>query len=86
MLHLKTSRMRSIGWALFGVNFRPLHETEAKMEGGRIFDTGPSFARLQYVNMGLLYCKLFALPELQASKKFHIYVHVDRHWTQVTLS
>ena len=36
--------------------------------------------------MGLLYCKLFALLELQASKKFHIYVHVDRHRTQMTLS
>ena len=38
----------SIGWALFGVNFRPLQEIEAVMGGGRIFDTGPFFARLRY--------------------------------------
>ena len=41
MLHLKTFRMRSIGWALFGVNFRPLQEIETIMGGGWIFDTGP---------------------------------------------
>ena len=34
MLHLKTFRMRSIGWALFGVNFRPLQEIEAIMGMG----------------------------------------------------
>ena len=38
----------SIGWALFGVNFRPLPEIEAIMGGGRIFDTGPFFVRLRY--------------------------------------
>ena len=43
MLHLKTFLTRSIGWALFGVNFRPLHEIEAIMGGGQIFDTGPFF-------------------------------------------
>ena len=42
MLHL-------IGWALFGVNFRPLQEIEAIIGYGRIFDTGPFFARLQYI-------------------------------------
>ena len=42
MLHL-------IGWALFGVNFRPLQEIEAIMGDGRIFDTGPFFARLWYI-------------------------------------
>ena len=36
--------MRSIGWALFGVNFKPLQEIEI-MGGGWIFDTGPFFAR-----------------------------------------
>ena len=44
MLHSKTFRMRSIGWALFGVNFRPLQEIEAIMGGRQIFDTGPFFA------------------------------------------
>ena len=39
---------RSIGWALFGVNFRPLQEIETIMVGGWIFDTGPFFVRLQY--------------------------------------
>ena len=39
---------RSIGWALFGVNFRPLQEIEAIMGGRQIFDTGPFFARLRY--------------------------------------
>ena len=39
MLHSKTFRTRSIGWALFGVNFRPLQEIEAIMGGGRIFDS-----------------------------------------------
>ena len=34
MLHLKTFRTRSIGWALFGVNFRPLQKSEAIMGGG----------------------------------------------------
>ena len=33
MLHSKTLRMRSIGWALYGVNFRPLQEIEAIMGG-----------------------------------------------------
>ena len=47
MLHLKTFRMRSTGWALFGVNFRPSQKIEAIMGGGRIFDTGPFFARLR---------------------------------------
>ena len=32
--------MRSIGWALFGVNFRPLQEI---MGGRQIFDTGHFF-------------------------------------------
>ena len=41
--------MRSIGWALFRVNFRPLQKIEAIMEGGWTFDTGPFFARLQYL-------------------------------------
>ena len=49
---LKTFRTRSIGWALFGVNFRPLQEIEAIMGGGRIFDTGPFFARLRYCHLG----------------------------------
>ena len=48
MLHLKTFCTGSIGWALYGVNFRPLQEIEAIMGGGRIFDTGPFFARLWY--------------------------------------
>ena len=43
MLDLKTFRTRSIGWALFGVNFRPLREIEAIMGGGRIFDTGRDY-------------------------------------------
>ena len=46
MLRFKTFRSRSIGWALFGVNFIPLQEIEAIMGGGRIFDNGPFFARL----------------------------------------
>ena len=50
MLHLKTSCTRSLGWALFGVNHRPLQEIEATMGDGRIFDTGPFFARLRYYN------------------------------------
>ena len=49
MLYLKTFRRRSIGWALFGVNFRPLQEIEPIMVGGQIFDTGPFFGRLQYI-------------------------------------
>jgi len=52
MLHLKTFRTRSIGWALFGVNFRPLQDIEAIMGGGQIFDTGPFFARLRYSHSG----------------------------------
>ena len=47
MLHLKTFCTRSIRWALFRVNFRPLQEVEAIIGGGQIFDTGPFFARLQ---------------------------------------
>ena len=53
-LHLKTFRTRSTGWALFGVNFRPLQEIEAMMRGGRIFDTGPFFARLRYYSIALI--------------------------------
>ena len=56
MLHLKTFCTRSIGWALYGVNFRPLQEIEAIMGGGRIFDTGPFFARLQYMYFKRLQC------------------------------
>ena len=44
----KTSRTRLFGWALFGVNFRPLQKIEAIMGGGRIFDIGSFFARLRY--------------------------------------
>ena len=40
---------RSIGWALFGVNFGPLQEIEAIVGGGQIFDTGPFFMRLRYM-------------------------------------
>ena len=40
--------LKWIGWALFGVNFRPLQEIEAIMGGGRIFDTRPFFARQRY--------------------------------------
>ena len=47
MLQSKTFCKRSIGWALFGVNFRPLQEIEAIMGSGRIFDTGPFFTRLR---------------------------------------
>ena len=54
-----TFRGRSIGWALFGVNFRPLQEIEAIMEGGRIFDTEPFFARLQYLCVLFEYDHLF---------------------------
>ena len=54
MLHSKTFRTRSIGWALFGVNFRPLQKIEAIMGDGRIFDTGPFFARLRYVHICIL--------------------------------
>ena len=46
MLQSKTFCKRSIGWALFGVNFRPLQV----MGGGRIFDTGPFFTRLRYMH------------------------------------
>ena len=42
---------------LYGVNFRPLQEIEAIMGGGRIFDTGPFFARLRYI----LHMHLFTL-------------------------
>ena len=45
---------KSIGRALFGVNFRPLQEIEAIMEGGRIFDTKPFFAILQYLRVSYL--------------------------------
>ena len=45
----RTFCTRSIGWALFGVNFRPLQEIETIMGGGRTFDTGPFFARLRYM-------------------------------------
>ena len=47
MLHSKTFGTRSIGWALFGVNFRPLQEIEEIIGDGRIFDIGPFFARLR---------------------------------------
>ena len=40
--------MRSIGWALFGVKFRPLQELEAIIGGEQIFDTGAFFARLTH--------------------------------------
>ena len=46
-VELKSFRTRSIGWALFGVNFRSLQEIEATMGGGQIFDTGAFFARLR---------------------------------------
>ena len=39
MLYLKTFCTRSIGWALLGVNFKPLQEIEAIMGGEQIFDT-----------------------------------------------
>ena len=45
----KTFHTRSIGWALFGVNFRPLEKIEQIIGGGQIFDTGAFFARLQYM-------------------------------------
>ena len=34
MLHFKTFRTRSIGWSLYGLNFRPLQEIETIMGGG----------------------------------------------------
>ena len=40
----------STRWALFRVNFKPLQEIKAKYGGGRIFDTGPFFARLRYIS------------------------------------
>ena len=52
MLHLKTVRTRSIGWALFGVNFRPLQDIEAVMGGGQIFDAGLFFMTLRYSHSG----------------------------------
>ena len=47
-VELETFRTWWIGWALFGVNFRPLQGIEAIMGSGRIFDTGPFFTRLWY--------------------------------------
>ena len=54
MLYLKTFRMRSTGWALFGVKFRPSQKIEAIMGGGRILDTGPFFTRLRYIHQTFL--------------------------------
>ena len=45
---------KSIGWTLFGVNFRPLQEIEAIKGDGWIFDTGPFFARLWYVQIKIV--------------------------------
>ena len=47
-------RARPTGWVLFRVNSRPLQEIKAKYGGGRIFDTGPFFARLRYCNLSTL--------------------------------
>ena len=68
MLHFKTFRTRSIGWALYGVNFRPLQEIETIMGGGRIFDTGPFFVRLRYINC----CHCCWLCD-------HMYMYVDHY-------
>jgi len=38
----------------------------------------------EYVNLGLSYCKRFAIPELQASQKFCIHMYIDRLWTQLS--
>ena len=37
MLHSKTFHTRSIGWGLFGVNFRPLQKIEEIMGVGGYF-------------------------------------------------
>ena len=69
---------RSIKWELFGVNFRPLQEIEAIMGGGRIFDTGPFFARQLYIDVIHIikaprpfpsifaYCRLLKTGQLKA--------------------
>ena len=68
MLHLKTFHTRSIGWALFGVNFRPLQEIEAIMWGGRIFDNGPFFTRLKlWVAVGRLFLSIVISEQLNAA-------------------
>jgi len=51
MLNLKLSARGQLGGRFFGVNFRPLQEIEVIMGGGRIFDSGPFFARLQYCTL-----------------------------------
>ena len=46
---LKAFRTRSIGLALFGVNFRPLQKVEAIMGVGGYLIPAPFFTRLRYL-------------------------------------
>ena len=73
MLHLKTFRTRSIAWELFRVNFRPLQEIEAIIGGGRIFDTGPFFARLGY--MYICHTLVGVGSWLMCTGIVHTYIH-----------
>ena len=77
MLQSKTFRTRSIGWALFGVNFRPLQKIEAIMGDGRIFDTGPFFARLRYVHI----CILIVTEKVLIGVHTHIQHHTHTSHT-----
>ena len=45
-------------WVLFQINFRPQKEIKAKLGDGQTFHSGPSFARLQYILIGLLLMRL----------------------------
>ena len=80
VLHLKTFHTRSIGWALFGVNFKPLQEIEAVMGGGRIFDTGP-FSR-DCGTGNLLFCVKYVrglgYPQIFFWKYYVNWFHVPR--------
>ena len=55
------------------MNFRPLQEIEAIMVGGRIFDTGPFFARLRYIYIYVTCVfRICILPYLCVMQYFHM--------------
>ena len=71
---------------LFGVNFRPLQEIEAKIEGGQIFDAGPFFGRLRYYNL-LYWWMVKFVKELSVLIHHHYCKLYEMQWyCEVSLS
>ena len=70
----ETFSTRSIGWVLFGVNFRPSQKIETIMGGGWIFDTGPFSARLRYYTSSSSSFLQIGGGEHLPRKNAHVYI------------